>query len=265
MVLEVTKENYDLLKAQKLTRAKIAERFGIPEWKLKKTIAANGWGRKVPTYQYNGCFSTVNKESAYWAGFLFADGCVDTKHRLRLMLQASDINHIKKFRDFVGAGAYQIQECSGYSRKALEFTSQALCIDLKKFGIVPNKTKLGVVPSIDFLGEFLPDFLRGLFDGDGTICESFSNKNSITATLYTGFAISKLNMDWLSEVLLTKVGVQYKSYEKNSIFTITLNTNKSKCLLHYMYDDCAENIRLDRKYEMFVDIVLLGNRKTREL
>lgn len=261
--MRLNKENYDKLKSEKLKRAQIAEIFGIPDWKLKKHVAANGWGKIVPKYLYNGCFSTLDEYSAYWAGFLFADGCVDSKNRVRLMLQELDEAHIVKFQNFVEANDYAIQQCSGYTRRALEFTSSDMCHDLAKFGIVPNKTLISSPPAPDRLGEYLPDFLRGLFDGDGTICESFSNKNSVTATLYTGFAIAKQNMEWLDDVLTRVVGVTYKSFEKQKIFTITLNTNKSIELLSYMYQYSSEDIRLNRKFDMFNHIVLGGNRKVR--
>ncbi|AQT25235.1 hypothetical protein PR1_122 [Providencia phage vB_PreS_PR1] len=261
--MEINKENYDNLKAQKLTRGKIAEVFGIPEWRLKKLIAREGWGRKIPKYEYNNCFIRDTAEAAYWLGFLFADGCVDHKGRVRLMLQDADERHIEKFRSFVGAEDYTIQQCSGYTRKALEFTSKEACKDLSIFGILPNKTLKSIIPDQEVFGEHLNSFLRGLFDGDGTICESFSNANSITATLYTGFAIAKQNMEWLDNVLTNIVGVSYKVYEKDNIYTVTLNTNKSIRLLEYMYTNSTESTRLDRKYEMYNNIVLQGNRKTR--
>lgn len=261
--MEINKDNYDKLKKDKLTRAKIAEVFGIPEWKLKKLIAKEGWGRKVPKYVYNGCFSSLTEESAYWLGFLYADGCVDTRGRVRLMLQEGDVRHLEKFAAFTNSTEFTIQECNGYKRRAIEFTSREMCKDLEKYSIVPNKTLSTVIPDISVFGKYLRDFLRGLFDGDGTISESFSNVNSRTATLYTGFPISKPNMIWLDKVLSEVVNVTYKSYEKANIFTITLNTNKSVDLLHYMYANTAESCRLDRKYALYEDIVINGNRKTR--
>lgn len=261
--MEINKENYDELKNQKLKRAEIAERFGIPDWKLKRIISENGWGRKIPKYTYNGSFDSVTKESAYWLGFLFADGCVDNKNRVRLMLQESDRAHILKFRKFVGATEFQVQECAGYSRTAIEFTSSLLCSKLAKFGIIPRKTLTSTPPDIEILGEYLRDFLRGLFDGDGTICESFSNRNSKLATLYMGFAIAKQSMPWLHTVLTDIVGVTYKSFERENIYTITLNTNKSIQLLNFMYEDTTEDIRLDRKYNLYTKTVVMGNRKTR--
>lgn len=261
--MELTHENYLELKKQKLTRAQIAEKFCIPDWKLKKHIQSQGWGRKVPKYQYNFIFDNLDESSAYWAGFLYADGCVDSKNRVRLMLQLSDIEHIRKFQQFCGAEDFTIVVSKDRNRASLEFTSTEMCQALAKYNIVPNKTLSQEPPSIDLLGKYLPDFLRGLFDGDGTICETFSNKNSKTATLYTGFAINHKGMSWIDHVLNKIVGVSYKRHERENHNNITLNTLKSIKLLGYLYKNSAFGTRLDRKYMLYNDIVLLGNRKTR--
>jgi len=51
-------------------------------------------------------FDVITEESAYWVGFLMADGCIsDQPNRttaLRLSLQRSDENHVKKFSEFLG-------------------------------------------------------------------------------------------------------------------------------------------------------------------
>ena len=125
-----------------------------------------------------------------------------------------------------------------------------------------EKTLISTPPDIEILGEYLRDFLRGLFDGDGTICESFSNRNSKLATLYMGFAIAKQSMPWLHTVLTDIVGVTYKSFERENIYTITLNTNKSIQLLNFMYEDTTDRVAVDAilrldKYSQIGVLILL--------
>ena len=61
--MEITKENYDLLKAKKLTRAKIADEFNIPEWRLKKLIAKNSWSTVRPIIKNPDIFSLEDENS----------------------------------------------------------------------------------------------------------------------------------------------------------------------------------------------------------
>lgn len=44
-----------------------------------------------------------NEEKAYWLGFLYADGNVSLKEdKIELSLAEKDLNHIKKFKNFIG-------------------------------------------------------------------------------------------------------------------------------------------------------------------
>lgn len=44
-----------------------------------------------------------NEEKAYWLGFLYADGSVgSTDYRVELGLAEKDLEHIKKFKNFIG-------------------------------------------------------------------------------------------------------------------------------------------------------------------
>lgn len=261
--MEINKENYFTLKSQKLKRTEIANQFNIPDWKLKKIIAKEGWGVKRPIYKYNGCFDSLDSNSAYWLGFFMADGNISDDNRIRLMLQKADITHIQKFKDFVEC-EHKISYTDKYpNRVSLEFTSKEMASILAKYNIVPRKTLLAIPPNPEIFGKYFKDYLRGFFDGDGTISECFSNKNSVTSTLYTGFAIAKQSFDWLDNILTNILQVTYKVYEKENIFTVTLNTNKSIKLLTYMYEDSDTYNRLDRKYDLYYKTVVMEDRLTR--
>lgn len=260
VVDNITFEYYQELKARKLKRAEIAEVLGIPDWKLKKLIAANGWGKQIPTV-FEQCFSEVDEYSAYWAGFIAADGNVDSKHRVRLMLKHSDLQHLYKFREFCGS-THTIQEnTTKYDRCAIEFTSAKVAKDLEGlFSIVPNKTTTLQAPRVN-LGGNLRDFIRGYFDGDGSICESFSNQNSNTASLYATFCSgSKDFTAYLVEVLRC-LGCTFSVQTFDTKQQIKLNTLQAIKFLDWMYKDAA--VYLDRKYSLYENTVVNGNRITR--
>lgn len=258
---ELTVENYLELKNSKLyTRPQMAGLFGIPEWKLKRWISENNLGTKLPTIASPRAFKEFTPQSSYWAGFIAADGCVDEKGRLRFYLQLSDSTHLEKFAKFVES-THKINLDEKRNRCSIEFTCTQMVADLEKWNIVPRKS-LEYCPPDNL--PYMQDFLRGYFDGDGTICESFSNVNSKTATLYAGLACSYNFRDWLV-FYLPEISseITLKQYERANHVTITMNTNKSIAFLSYLYKDSAEQFRLSRKYELYVKTVVNNDRKTR--
>lgn len=262
--MELTFENYTLLKNEKLSRADIAARFDIPDWKLKKYIAANGWGKKAPSISNTLAFSDYTPESCYWAGFLAADGNVDSKGRVRLMLKYDDISHLEKFRAFMGSTHTIGSNTTLYNRCSFEFTSKEICevLDLN-FNIIPNKSLAYAFPK-SIPDKLLNHFIRGYFDGDGSVCESFSNVNSITATLYAtvcsgSYEFTKILYDKLNTILGLRGHLQ--DFNTGRKWQIKYNTNDAKKLLTYMYDN--DVVSLDRKKLFYIRTVVDNNRMVR--
>lgn len=262
--MELNYNNYLQLKSAGLKRAEIADKFNLPDWKLKKHIANEGWGVKKPIIANENFFDDYSEESAYWAGFLAADGNVDQKHRVRLMLKYDDIGHLEKFKQAIGSTHAISSNTTTYNRCSFEFTSPHICdiLDIN-FNITPNKTASLVFPR-HLPPEVLRHYIRGYFDGDGSICESFSNANSITSSLYATFASGSKEFslklyDYLQKTL--NLGGHLQAFKDSVKWQIKFNTNDAKSLLNYMYNDCS--IYLDRKYELFVNLVVNDNRKKR--
>jgi len=261
--MELTTKNYFSLKELGLKRAEIADRFGIPDWKLKKLIAANNWGKPIPKIEFEDVFLTLDEFSCYWAGFLASDGNVDSKNRVRIMLNYDDTGHLEKFKEYIGSTHSISSNTDKYYRSSFEITSKLMCEHLKlNFNIVPNKTAILKFPH-NLTGENLKAYVRGYFDGDGSICESFSNKNSTTSSLYATFAGGcKSFITDLYSILnrLLALGGTLQEYSDTK-FQIKYNTNDAKTLLTWMYAE--SNIHLDRKYAKYVDLVVNNNRKVR--
>jgi len=113
----------------------------------------------------------VSPEAAYWAGFLLADGGVRAGSRsggatLAVSLQTRDRAHLASLRDFLCPSA---QITSGHEGRAvrLQVYGQEIVLALARFGIVPRKTYLDVMPLLH-IAEEVP-FIRGYFDGDGCV------------------------------------------------------------------------------------------------
>lgn len=262
--MELSYTNYLTLKSENLKRSEIADRFGLPEWKLKKHIAKEGWGSKRPSLGNETLFDEYSEEAAYWAGFLAADGNVDLKNRVRLMLKYDDIGHLEKFKQALNSTHTISSNTTEYNRCSFEFTSPYICdiLDIN-YNIVPNKTDRLIFPK-HIPDEYLRHYIRGYFDGDGSICESFSNANSTTSSLYATFAsgsesFSIALFNYLKEYL--KLGGHLQSFRDSVKWQLKYNTNDAKTLLDYMYKDSA--VYLDRKYDLYVKLVINNDRKKR--
>ena len=255
--MELNYTNYLKLKESKLSRASIAEQFGVPEWKLKKHISVNGWSKNMPTIGNLNAFDDYSEQACYWAGFLAADGNVDSKNRIRLMLKYDDIGHLEKFRDFLKSTHTISTNTEKYYRCSFEFTSAYMCEILSfNYGIIPNKTDKLKFPS-HIPNKYLAHYIRGYFDGDGSICESFSNKNSTTASIYATFCsgsreFSNSLFNYLKTVL--QLGGSIQEFETSTKWQLKYNTNDAKTLIEFLYGDCT--VYLDRKFALYQRLIV---------
>lgn len=122
-------------------------------------------------------FDELTPLSAYWLGFLMADGCVTRQSegrslRLTLRLSVKDRAHLERFRDWIGS-AHTIYEKehadpAGKTQRSccLQISSEPLCTALGKWGVVPRKTTREN-PNPELLNN--RDFWRGCVDGDGSV------------------------------------------------------------------------------------------------
>lgn len=262
--MELNYTNYLELKQAGMLRADIAECLGLPDWKLKKHIAANGWGKVSPIIGNSSAFDEYSENSCYWAGFLAADGNVDNKSRIRLMLKYDDIGHLEKFKEFLQSTHTISSNTDKYNRCSFEFTHKEMCELLEfNFGIVPNKTDKLEFPTY-IPTKYLVHYLRGYFDGDGSVCESFSNKNSTTASIYATFASGSKNFsvhlfNYLQDKL--QLGGHLQEFEGTTKWQLKYNTNDAKTLLEFMYQDCS--VYLDRKFALYQRLIVADIREKR--
>lgn len=127
-------------------------------------------------------FDTVTEESAYWIGFLMADGGIvpDKRHgstAIVLVQSGCDHEHVESFRRFLKSSHKisrrppqtstlngQVINSSAHSRFA--FTSTRLTDALARFGVVPQKSH--IAKALNGI-EANRHFWRGVIDGDGSV------------------------------------------------------------------------------------------------
>lgn len=222
-------------------------------------------------YKYNkDYFTTINSpDKAYWLGFLYADGSINRFYtsdgRLRSMtleigLAYKDKEHLEKFKECLESDIPIFEKTNKLNEKEyksvrIQLNNTKICEDLCKLGCVPSKTYIVQFPSFDIVPkEFMRDFIRGFFDGDGCISTSeIAGRPHIIVTL-TGMSDMLQNIsDFLIAEKIIRVRPKiHKDVRREQTFSIYFyGSDSNKELLDYLYKNA--NMYLDRKYKQYID------------
>jgi hypothetical protein len=230
----LTNNDISLTKASKQlgldrsTVTKWAKEAGLP-------IAINGGAKKIN----EASFSNIDSEdSAYWLGFLYADGWVMESNSVGLSLQKGDIGHIQKYKKFLKYEGTIYESPNAYS---LQFRNKIIGNNLKKLGCIPNKSLKLTFPNKELVDTvYIRHFIRGYFDGDG----------SITNPIKSPFGCNLLGTYDMLYNILNHLNIDIAYIKKNkNIYSFNIWGDNSRKFLSYIYDNC--NVYLDRKYDRY--------------
>ena len=239
---------------QKLSVQKIFKRVNIPRRVVNEFLRQSGILRKVGEVQIIPCDSTYfsnidTEEKAYWLGYLFADGNVNSELN-KIVLSSIDYDTMCKFKEAVKyQGNIRIETHKIYKKQIykIQITNKPMCSDLCKLGCIPNKSLIMNFPTIT--KSLIPHFIRGYFDGDGTVgVYKNSLKKENCFTLRSGFCSgSKIFID----KLVTYLPVNKKTVKKDNanLFLIDFSVSDSLKLYDFMYTNAT--VFLPRKKEKF--------------
>jgi hypothetical protein len=197
-------------------------------------------------------FETIDtEEKAYWLGFLYADGYVNSNKGIELSLKESDYEHLIKFQQFMGCDnnivyrpiqkAYRI---GIYSKKIAQ--------DLINLGCVQAKSLILEFPTEEQVPKHLiSHFMRGYFDGDGSLTFSQGQlRFSVLGTskfldIYESFILNCLDRK-TSNKRSTKSDSTVESIQYGG------NTQVFK-IFNFLYNDAT--IYLERKHAKYIAVL----------
>ena len=138
-----------------------------------------------------------------------ADGCVFTYKNIRFInLVSKDDDWLSQIRDIISPTRplSKNRECA-----VLKFSSNKIYNWLVNNGCVPNKTKIITLPDVP--NKYLPDFVRGYLDGDGSVslCRYNKIKNGKTYNYpKLGCYICSISKNFIESLhkILTKNGIK---------------------------------------------------------
>lgn len=222
----------------------------------RKGIKTEGNKHNFPRDEFY--FSNIDsKEKAYWLGFLYADGCVHSNSN-EISITSKDRDHLEKFRKAIKSNnkiGESVDRRFSSLPKIYHFSikDKQLKSDLIKWGCVPNKSlSLTKIPNIP--RDFVSHFIRGYFDGDGSLHWLNGAKNFRISFVGTAPFLKDIQKELgLSLSLGQQAGNQSKYFQ-------VAGRKQVPMILDYIYKDSDENIRLTRKYKNYLDCLTWAHR-----
>lgn len=194
------------------------KKFGYSQFLVEKLLKERGIKKRNYTESKqisriygidDDYFKTQSENMAYILGFLAADGNVSKKENsVSIQLHIQDIELLKQISNELKNERpidHYITK-NGRDTCKLQFWSAEIKKDLAIYNIVPNKT-FTLQPPLFLKQDFIPDFLRGYFDGDGSIYNR--NKGNGKAVSISG--ASQKMMDWIRDQF-NNYGITTPSY-----------------------------------------------------
>ena len=198
-------------------------------------------------------FETINTErKAYWLGFIQADGAIDgpRENQLRIKIQKSDRVLLERFAKDIGYNGPIIEKLN-YCK--INITSKKLTDDLKKLGIVRNKTfKTSYLSFPNLQGHYF----RGLFDGDGCACYYIDKKKR--HVLCVSIVANHQTANQIKDSFLSNLNVDIRLQDKTTVAELqTTKYINLKTIYKFMYT--GSDGHLERKKDKFDSYFLHKN------
>lgn len=210
-------------------------------------------------------FKKWTPEMAYVLGYFAADGCMFINQRGSRYIEfvSTDRRSIQRIRAMMHSkhsiGEREFDNPNWKVGYRLQIGSKEMFNDLSLIGFTPNKSKIVKMPVIP--KGFLSHFVRGYFDGDGSVSYGFHKRNNrngkpLQFRIVTSFASgSKEFLEQLKFVLHQFANIQggclsRKSTEDES-FQLAFSAYDSKRIFQFIYSEASMGQFLERKYNKF--------------
>lgn len=199
-------------------------------------------------------FDKIDSQSkAYWLGFIYADGYVSNNNTLRIELKLEDISHLNKFIKSLNS-TYQVKFRKDKPTCYVSINNIKLCSALRQYGLHQNKSLTTIFPEELINNKFIIDFIRGYFDGDGSLY--YIGKTSAgTGIVGTKEFLEtiKSSIDKLCKLNNHKIRPVTKNRPNHNVYRLeTTNLSDTLRLIILLYNN--SKIHLDRKYLKYISI-----------
>lgn len=263
---------------EKISLEQVAKKFDVGRSSLSKRIKALGY--EVTNYQTKTKFNEHvfdcidTEEKAYWLGFIFADGYIDSSplnpdkksvYNFELSLKADDSKHLDKFNKFMEHINDNVKisnsKCEGkiFKRCRWGIANKRLWNTLNSYGCTPRKSLTLEFPNESIFKDrsLIKHFIRGYWDGDG--CLSWADKDHKIPCIEVVGTESFL----LSIQKYLNINYKLQTKKDSNAKQFSLGNLKAFKIAKYLYNNST--IYLDRKYERYLEYCRLYEESDRLL
>ena len=206
-------------------------------------------------YQVNEKFFLKQSSNmAYLLGFIAADGSIaKNRNEISIGLSSIDRSHLEQFKKTIGGRKIDDYITSnGYETSKWTFTSQRVKQELSKYNIIPEKT-FKLKPPLILNRKYWIDYIRGYFDGDGSVNYLINNKS----LRWQICSATKEILEWIinffyEEYNIPKVNI-YVQKRKHNLYYLQYSTNATKQIYQILYTN--NSWFLQRKKDKFDEII----------
>lgn len=236
---------------------KIAKEKGVSPATIIRFLKHKNIPRRSNELAHRKCtldesvFDEINENSAYWSGFIAADGTISDRRNgspsIIVTLSSIDVNHIHKLKSFFSTSRrISVQHRKDREYFGISVTSSKIANRLIAIGITPRKTFTLKISSTLASNRH---FWRGFMDGDGHI--------TITKRGLPMFQIicaSKILLEQFLKFLRDNgIGDHLFVYPRLNYFRIATSGRTAQSICSLLYKDC--DVFLDRKKKV-ADIII---------
>ncbi|MFM2010726.1 MAG: hypothetical protein RLZZ479_1117 [Bacteroidota bacterium] len=234
----------------------LSEKYNICTWSIGNVLKNNNIKSRIRKHNCNeNYFEKIDSNTkAYWLGLLFADGYVrkrkqfNGKHNqggvVGISLKNGDEYLLEKLIiDLESTYKLTKQIKDEFLSYKLEVNSSKMVDDLINLGCVLNKSLILRPPNLE--NKFIPHFIRGYFDGDGSIGKY--NGRLKFSLLGTNEVLS-----WILSYFINRgMNTTPKISKKKNIYALQVNSKQDIELIENILYNSSNNYYLKRKKEKF--------------
>lgn len=250
----------------------LQKQYGISQEKIKIILRKNNihirnrheaiiaGNRNRNLLNNHNYFQTENKNMAWLLGFIASDGCIEKdRNVIKISLSNIDREILEKIKQEISleSEVKDYVDNAGFSKSKLQWSSEQHKKDLASYGIIPQKTFNLKCPN-KLNNQFIIDYIRGYWDGDGSITIIRNNYNSLEWQITSATKeILEFFVEYLyKEYDIPKVNIHEFIRDNHILYILQYSTQSSLKLYHIMYDNISEkDLFISRKKEKYDKIV----------
>ncbi len=245
-----------LARTKKYSAPHLAEIFNCNRKTIFKMLRENNifllnLGRfKKRVFCDTGFFMNLSPVSAYWAGFIAADGTLFNRDKsVTITLNKRDTRHLHKFIKAIKSNA-RVGYTESNNSAHVSIRSKPLYDSLLKLGITPNKSL--TIKYVKIPLSLIPHFIRGTFDGDGWI----SGKK--VTHIQFGIAGNRPFLQQIQDALIKRCNINrvklYLLSQRGKAYKLQYTGSQIFRILNFLYKKSSYQTRLDRKYQKRLEL-----------